>query len=133
MHGLLSQYLCNARLHSDTSQAMSGIIPRIFTIFLPSGLISSPFTLTNTYISNLDSMKLIVLNLPRNFSENQLAKLFKTYGNIKECSLVLDTKTGTSKGFGFVTMALEHEGVAVVKKLDGSTIQQNKIRVKVAS
>ena len=77
-------------------------------------------------------MKLIVLNLPRNFSENELAKLFKTYGNIKACSLVLDSKTGTSKGFGFVTMALEHEAVTAIKELNGSAIQQNKIRVKAA-
>lgn len=51
-------------------------------------------------------MKLIVLNLPRNVSENELAKLFKTYGNIKACHLVLDAQTGASKCFGFVDMAL---------------------------
>lgn len=77
-------------------------------------------------------MKLIILNLPRNFSENALAKLFKTYGNIKSCNIVLDPLTGISKGFGFVEMALEHEGVIAIKELHGSTIQQNKIRVKLA-
>jgi RNA recognition motif-containing protein len=77
-------------------------------------------------------MKLIVLNLPRNFSENELAKLFKTYGNIKGCNLVLDAQTGTSKGFGFVNMALAHEAEIAIKELNGSAIQQNKIRVKVA-
>ncbi len=77
-------------------------------------------------------MKLIVLNLPRNFSENDLAKLFKTYGNIKACNLVLDAQAGTSKGFGFVEMALEHEALVAIKALNGSNIEKNKIRVKAA-
>jgi RNA recognition motif-containing protein len=77
-------------------------------------------------------MKLIVLNLPRNFSENDLAKLFKAYGNIKGCNLVLDAQTGTSKGFGFVEMALEHEALVAIKELNGSVIDKKKIRVKAA-
>ncbi len=78
-------------------------------------------------------MKLLVLNLPRNFSENDLAKLFKKYGNIKACNLVLDTQTGTSKGFGFVEMALEHEAEIAIKELNGSTVEKKKIRVKAAA
>lgn len=75
-------------------------------------------------------MKLIILNLPRNFSENDLAKLFKNHGNIKACNLVMDAKTGTSKGFGFVDMALEHEAITAIKELNGSIIEKKKIRVK---
>jgi len=78
-------------------------------------------------------MKLIVLNLPRDFSENALAKLFKAHGNIKGCNLVTDEKTGVSKGFGFVEMALEHEALAVIKELHGSMIYKNKIRIKPAN
>ena len=75
-------------------------------------------------------MKISVLNLPRNFTENELAKLFKTYGNIKGCTVVMDAQTGKSKGFGFVTMALEHEGKAAIKELNGSSIDDKRIRVK---
>lgn len=78
-------------------------------------------------------MKLIVLNLPRDFSEDELAKLFKAHGNIKACDLVLDAKTGTSKGFGFVEMALEHEAEIAIKELHGSKLKKNKIRVKPAN
>lgn len=77
-------------------------------------------------------MKLIILNLPRHFTENDLAKMFKTYGNIRACDLVMDTKTGESKGFGFVEMAVAHEGLAAIEALNGKTIQQKKIRVKAA-
>ncbi len=77
-------------------------------------------------------MKLRVLNLPRNYTENELAKLFKAYGNIKGCTIVMDEKTGTSKGFGFVEMALKHEGEIAVQELNGSIVNKNKIRVKAA-
>jgi RNA recognition motif-containing protein len=79
------------------------------------------------------AMKLIVLNLPRDFSEDQLAKLFKIHGNIKGCDLVIDPHTGISKGFGFVEMALEHEGKIAIEALHGTKLAKQKIRVKEAS
>ena len=77
-------------------------------------------------------MKLMVLNLPRDFSEEAPAKLFKTHGYIKACDLVIDDKTGTSKGFGFVEMALKDEAEIAVRELHGSRVNKNKIRVKPA-
>jgi len=77
-------------------------------------------------------MKLIVLNLPRTFTENELARLFKAQGNIKSCTIVMDKKTGKSKGFGFVEMALAHEAETAIKALHGSVVGKKKIRVKVA-
>lgn len=77
-------------------------------------------------------MKIIVLNLPRDFAEQSVAELFKTYGNIRGCDLVLNADTGKSKGFAFVEMALEHEGEIAIKELHGSKVGKNKIRVKAA-
>ena len=77
-------------------------------------------------------MKLMALNLPRNFDEQSLALLFKEIGNIKSCTLVVNEDTGKSKGFGFVEMALAHEGEIAIKQLHGSKIGTNKIRVKQA-
>ncbi len=77
-------------------------------------------------------MKLIALNLPRDLSENELALLFKKYGNIKDCTIVMDENTGKSKGFGFVEMALEHEGPIAIENLHGHKIGKNRIRVKAA-
>ena len=79
------------------------------------------------------AMKLIVLNLPRDFTEGALAELFKVHGDIKACDLVLDEITGQSKGFGFVKMALEHEAEIVIKALHGSKLNKNTIRVKLAN
>ena len=77
-------------------------------------------------------MKLIALNLPRDLDEQALAELFKAYGNIKDCTLVLNEDSGKSKGFGFVEMALAHEGEIAIKKLHGSRVGKNRIRVKQA-
>jgi RNA recognition motif-containing protein len=78
-------------------------------------------------------MKLIALNLPRDYTEDELAKLFKAHGNIKGCDLVIDPNTGVSKGFGFVEMALDHEAEIAIKALHGSKLGKHKIRVKAAS
>jgi len=78
-------------------------------------------------------MKLIVLNLPRTFEEQSLALLFKKIGAIKSCTLVIDERTGISKGFGFVEMALTHEGEVAIKELHGSKVGKNKIRIKQSS
>lgn len=77
-------------------------------------------------------MKLMALNLPRDFTEQQLAELFKWYGNIQSCNLVLDETTGKSKGFGFVEMALAHEAQKAITALHGKQIGKGKIRVKEA-
>ena len=77
-------------------------------------------------------MKLIALNLPRDLDEQNLEKLFKVHGNVTACNLILDGKTGTSKGFGFVEMELEEEAMVAIEKLHGTKVNQNKIRVKPA-
>lgn len=78
-------------------------------------------------------MKLIALNLPRNLDKQTLAEMFKVHGNIKGCDLVFNEDTGKSKGFGFIEMALEHEGEIAIKELHGSMVGKNKIRVKKAN
>ena len=78
-------------------------------------------------------MKLIILNLPRNFDEQSLALLFKKLGDIKSCDLVIDKETGISKGFWFVEMAHPHEAENAINQLHGSKLNNNKIRVKEAS
>jgi len=75
-------------------------------------------------------MKLIALNLPRDFGEQNLEKLFKVHGNVTACNLVLDDESGGSKGFGFVQMKLEEEAMVAIEKLHGTRVNKNKIRVK---
>ena len=78
-------------------------------------------------------MKLIALNLPRDIGEQDLEELFKIHGNVTACNLVLDDKTGASKGFGFIEMELEQEAMVAIEKLHGTRVNKNKIRVKLAN
>lgn len=78
-------------------------------------------------------MKLIILNLPYDFDEQNLENLFKPHGNVTAFNLVSDDETGASKGFGFVEMELEEEAMVAIEKLHGSKIKKRKIRVKPAN
>jgi RNA recognition motif-containing protein len=77
-------------------------------------------------------MKLIALNLSRDIDEQDLEKLFKVHGNVTACNLVLDDKSGASKGFGFVEMELDEEAMVAIEKLHGTKVNKIKIRVKLA-
>ena len=45
----------------------------------------------------------------------------------------MDEKTSASKGFGFVEMALAHEGEKAMNALNGHMVDQRKIRVKLST
>ncbi len=77
-------------------------------------------------------MKLLIRNLARSTTETELRALFKAYGQVQSCSLVLDQKTGLSKGFGFVEMPKQGEAKAAMKNLNGEDVAGNRIRVKKA-
>ncbi len=77
-------------------------------------------------------MKLLIRNLSRTTTEQEIKKLFESYGRIQSCSLVIDEKTGASKGFSFVEMPMIGEAKAAMKALNGKEIDGNKIRVKKA-
>ncbi|MBT4668147.1 MAG: RNA-binding protein [Candidatus Ruthia sp.] len=77
-------------------------------------------------------MKILIRNLPRTLSENELGELFKVYGDVQSCTLVLDKATGDSKGFGFVEIAKVGDAKAAIQALNGKPVDGNKIRVKKA-
>ena len=77
-------------------------------------------------------MKLLVRNLDRSTTEQELKELFEGYGSVQYCTLVMDEKTGASKGFGFVEMPKPGEAKAAVKNLNHTLIGRNMIRVKKA-
>ena len=77
-------------------------------------------------------MKLLVRNLDRSTTEKELNMLFQEFGAVQSCNLILDQKTGVSKGFGFVEMPKAGEAKAAVKNLNNKTVGSNKIRVKKA-
>ncbi|EDP59756.1 hypothetical protein [Vibrio sp. AND4] len=77
-------------------------------------------------------MKLLVRNLARQTTEQDMRKLFSEHGKVELCTLVLDQETGLSKGFGFVIMPDEAEAAAALKALNLASVAESKIRVKIA-
>lgn len=77
-------------------------------------------------------MKLLVRNLDRSTTEEELKDLFLTFGTVQSCDLVIDKVSGVSKGFGFVEMPKAGEAKAAMKNLNNKTVGSNNIRVKKA-
>jgi len=77
-------------------------------------------------------MKLLIRNLARSTTEEELKILFGEYGTVQSCHLVLDKTTAESKGFAFVEMPKPGEAKAAMKILNGKNVADNKIRVKKA-
>mgnify|MGYP001099291019 CR=1 FL=1 len=77
-------------------------------------------------------MKLLIRNLDRSTTEEELKDLFSDYGVVQSCNLVLDKVTGDSKGFAFVEMPRAGDAKAAMKSLNNKTIGNNTIRVKKA-
>lgn len=75
-------------------------------------------------------MKLIIRNLDRSTTAEEVKALFQEYGTVQSCDLVSDKDTGESKGFGFVEMPKPGESKAAMKNLNGTTVAGSKIRVK---
>ncbi len=77
-------------------------------------------------------MKILVRNLSRKTTEEELLALFKEYGDVQYCKVVMDKATGISKGFGFVEMPRAGEAKAAIKQLNARDVGGNIIRVKAA-
>lgn len=79
-----------------------------------------------------EKMKLLVRNLDRSTTEEELKDVFEEYGSVQSCSIVKDKASGLSKGFGFVEMPKAGDAKAAVKNLNQRLIGSNNIRVKKA-
>ena len=77
-------------------------------------------------------MKILVRNLERTVTEAELLELFKGYGTVETCTLVLDAATGKSKGFAFVDMPHAREAIKAIKGLNTLRLHGHGIRVKQA-
>lgn len=78
-------------------------------------------------------MKILVRNLERSVTQEELLELFKPYGQVESCVVVMDKETGKSKGFGFVEMTNGREAVKAIKGLNTLRVKGIGMRVKAAS
>jgi|TARA_Y200000002_G_scaffold370507_1_gene366119 RNA recognition motif-containing protein len=75
-------------------------------------------------------LSILVRNLPKTFTQENLEDLFFEFGTIASCDLVMDEASGLSKGFGFVEMSTQEETDKAIEKLNAKVIDGKKIRVK---
>lgn len=75
-------------------------------------------------------MKILVRNLDRETTEEELQKAFEAFGKVQSSTVVKEKSNGLSKGFGFVEMPKPGDAKAAIKNLNDSMLGANKIRVK---
>lgn len=77
-------------------------------------------------------ISIFVAKLDFGVDNAQLRALFEAYGSVNKATVALDKETGKSRGFAFVEMANESEGLAAISGLDGKPINGRSIAVKKA-
>ena len=77
------------------------------------------------------AQSLYVANLPWGATEADLSALFERHGDVHQTTIIIDRRTGRSKGFGFVDMS-PPTARAAVDALDGATLDGREITVRIA-
>ena len=77
-------------------------------------------------------MNIYIGNLSSNVTDQDLQKLFETYGKVDRSNVISDRETGRSKGFGFIEMPDQSEGQKAIEELDGQEVDGRNIRVNEA-
>ena len=77
-------------------------------------------------------MKLYVGNLSYEVSEEDLKTVFSAFGPVDSATVVKDTYTRKSKGFGFVEMSSEENAQAAIAGLHGKELKGRPINVNEA-
>jgi RNA recognition motif-containing protein len=78
-------------------------------------------------------MNIFVSSLSFKARKEDLIALFSPYGEITTARIILNKETHRSKGYGFVEMPNEEEGIAAINALNGSENMGRTINVEVAN
>lgn len=63
--------------------------------------------------------KLFVGNLPYTTTNEQLAEMFASFGEVASAAVIMDRETGRSKGFGFVEFNDDAAADAAIEAMNG--------------
>ena len=77
-------------------------------------------------------MNIYVGKLSYDLTEDELSAAFAAYGEIESVNIIKDRDTGRSKGFGFVEMSQNSQGLAAIEALNESELGGTKISVNEA-
>jgi len=74
---------------------------------------------------------LYVANLPWSATEQDLEQIFSRYGRVHAATIIVDKRSGRSKGFGFVDMA-QPAAKSAIKGLHGTKLGGRDLTVRLA-
>lgn len=77
-------------------------------------------------------MNIFVAKLDYSIQEDSLRTVFENYGTVDSVKIIMDRATGRSKGFGFVEMPTDEEGLAAIEALNDTELEGRAIVVKKA-
>lgn len=74
-------------------------------------------------------MRIYITNLRSEVIDDDLRKLFETYGKVTAAEIVKTISTNKSTGFGFVVMESPADSTSVFKELNGKYLKGNPIKI----
>uniref|UniRef100_A0A0K0E0N2 RNA-binding protein 19 n=1 Tax=Strongyloides stercoralis TaxID=6248 RepID=A0A0K0E0N2_STRER len=77
----------------------------------------------------LDTGRLFVRNLPYVVEEADIRAIFIKYGEISDCEVIIDKKTGRNKGYAMVTYVFPENAVDAFTKLDGTVFKGRMLHI----
>ncbi len=77
------------------------------------------------------SKTLYVGNIPWALDENELLSVFSEHGEVLNCRIITDRRTGRSKGYGFVEVE-EQEADKIIDAMNGAGLNGREIVVNEA-
>jgi len=77
-------------------------------------------------------MNIYVGNLHYEIDEDFLKTVFEEYGAVESAKIIIDKYSGKSKGFGFIEMPNEDEGLKAVEALNGKEVKGRNLKVNQA-
>ncbi|HOP06649.1 MAG TPA: RNA-binding protein [candidate division Zixibacteria bacterium] len=77
-------------------------------------------------------MNIYIGNLSYNTTEERLREAFESYGQVSSVKIITDRETGRPRGFGFVEMDNQDEGMAAISGLNGQELDGRALNVNEA-
>ena len=79
------------------------------------------------------SVTLYVGNISYSMKEEELRKSFGQYGEVVSVKIIIDKRTGKSKGYGFVEMDSDASADEALKNMNGKELAGRNVKVNKAN
>ena len=76
-----------------------------------------------------DGCNVFIFHLPSAVDNYTLYNLFRKFGHIKSSRVIVDFKTGLSRGYGFVSFALPSQANLAISAMNGFLIHRKRLKV----